>query len=436
MRSGGRELTAEHCPECAEPLARPAEGSPWCAGCEWNLDSYPTHRVVALGGGWLDRLDFRLAFRRDLTTFAEMAGTPPQDQQLTVSSASVVLVLMSAVLIATDVACFVVAARLLMAYGVGLGLLLSVPLIGLGVLMRPRLGRLPHKEYRLHRAVAPSLHALVDRVAAELGTPAPDIIAVDFRYNASTRRAGLRQRRILTIGLPLWITLPPSARVALLAHELGHNVNGDPTRGLLVRPALTTFAVLARTSGIDRSLEDAAYSSSHAYSQVAQMLIWLASRIFAIIHLAITALAAPDHQRAEYRADAMSVRVAGTEGTLAVLERLTLAPQLRRAIHHSAEIHPPEAWAGLAASLRESRSSTLDALHQLTRRNTSLWRSHPPSGLRVKIVRNWPHTAALVELSDKTSAAIEEELGSWYAALHGEILGTRTYRRSPQGLSG
>ena len=40
-------------------------------------------------------------------------------------------------------------------------------------------------------------------------------------------------------------SLTAGERVALLGHELGHFVNGDPRRGLLTQPALTMLASAA-----------------------------------------------------------------------------------------------------------------------------------------------------------------------------------------------
>ena len=41
------------------------------------------------------------------------------------------------------------------------------------------------------------------------------------------------------IGVPLWLMLPPQARISVLAHEFGHVVNNDPMRSVLTAPART-----------------------------------------------------------------------------------------------------------------------------------------------------------------------------------------------------
>jgi heat shock protein HtpX len=418
------------CPRCTQRLARPRVGDPWCAGCEWNLNAYPRHRFAPPGGRWFDRLDFRLAYRRDTASFQARQGSTDVRAQWT--GVRILLIVVSCLLVLTCLACFAVGGWLVGSFGVGLGSLLAMPLIGLAILLRPRVGRMPSSGCRLPPETMPSLFALIGRVADAVGTTAPDVLTGGVHYNAHVRRSGARQRRILELGLPLWLTLPPAARVALLAHELGHDVNGDPLRGLFVRPALTTFATLARATRLDESTDELTTTvSAGGLESILRVVLWLISRGFALIHLGIMTVAAPDHQRAEYEADALAVRVAGTEGALLLLDRLVLRHDITRLIDHAAETRPPADWALLASRLQNSRSQDLPAMHQLTRRSTSLQASHPPSGLRAGMVQSWPSVVGEVALTDEESARIDDELRDWYAALHRDMLGTRGYRGTP-----
>jgi heat shock protein HtpX len=73
------------------------------------------------------------------------------------------------------------------------------------------------------REEAPTLFAVVDRVASAVGTRAPRVIAVGSNYNAAVSAYGLRRRRVLYLGLAMWGVLTPQQLVALLGHELGHS---------------------------------------------------------------------------------------------------------------------------------------------------------------------------------------------------------------------
>jgi len=65
---------------------------------------------------------------------------------------------------------------------------------------------------------------------------------LEEEFNASFGRVGWKQREVLTLGLPLWAILEDAERVALIAHELAHGVNGDPVRGFYVGSAVAALA--------------------------------------------------------------------------------------------------------------------------------------------------------------------------------------------------
>ncbi len=122
-------------------------------------------------------------------------------------------------------------------------LVLGLVMVFAGFLMRPRFGS-PVSEEIVEHGETPTLHGLVAEIAAALETRCADAIAVDEHFNASWQIVGIRQRRVLTLGLPLLVALEPQERVALIAHELAHERNGDGTRGLVVGSSLNGLGVL------------------------------------------------------------------------------------------------------------------------------------------------------------------------------------------------
>jgi len=161
---------------------------------------------------------------------------------------------------------------------------------------------------------------------------------------------------------------------------------------------------------------------------IAGLLLWAVSRVLLLVHVGLSALALRDHQRAEYLADAVAADIAGTEATAEMLDRLVLAPSIVTLIGYNADSTPPARWGAMASSFAASRRSEMTALRQLTERDTSLWDSHPPSGLRVRLLEAWPRQRPQVTLSDEESSRIDRELAGWYAATHRRVLGTRDYR--------
>ncbi|WP_328822533.1 M48 family metalloprotease [Micromonospora rubida] len=112
---------------------------------------------------------------------------------------------------------------------------------------------------------------------------------MDGALNAYATAVGPRRRRVLCLGLPLWGSLPAQERVALLGHELGHFVNGDPRRSLLT-PAFTMLGAAAdllrpvRTVSGGGLLEQAGEAIGWAFG-------WVLSRLLFGVHLVLVAVA-------------------------------------------------------------------------------------------------------------------------------------------------
>jgi hypothetical protein len=423
------------CPRCHGALTRPEKGQPWCTACEWNLRIYDPEVVPPRGWRSLDRWGHRLATRLDQSLFARFGRERPGW-----TAARVVLTAISALLVVLNLACLGLGAWLIVNQFPNWFMVPGLLLILLAVALRPRLGRPPHRGV-LRRDEAPTLFGLVDRVCAAAGAPAPRIIAVTPDFNAGTNRVGLRRRSLLELGMALWITLPPQLRVALVAHEVGHTVSRDLNRALLIQPALTTFRTLAEATGADRSfaqLTRHGRATAHFVDLAGGLLLWTVSRVPLLVHVGLSALALRDHQRAEYLADAVAADVAGTEATVEMLDRLVLAPSVVTLIGYHADSTPPARWGAMASSFAASRRDDMTALRQLTERSTSIWDSHPPSGLRARLIETWPRQRPQVTLSDEESSRIDRELAGWYAATHRRPLGTRDYRqrRSRQSTPG
>src|SRR5262245_2666447 len=104
-------------------------------------------------------------------------------------------------------------------------------------LLKPLLSRpaSPPGDRYLERRDQPRLFAFVERLAAVVGAPVPDRLAIDCQVNAGAGlELGLLRREgsalVLKIGLPLvaGLTLPQLAGV--LAHEFGHFSQGTGMR--------------------------------------------------------------------------------------------------------------------------------------------------------------------------------------------------------------
>jgi Zn-dependent protease with chaperone function len=365
----------------------------------------------------------KLALRLDAQQFAAYEGTPPTRPEWTAARAALVGV--SAVLVALVAGLAVLGGWLVVRNFPSFSILAGVPVLLVAWTLRPRLWSAGDVWHELRRDDAPTLFALLDRVAEAAGTRLPDRVALDADFNAAAGAHGWRRRRTLKIGLPLFGVLTPQQRVAVLGHEFGHFVNGDPARGLLTQPALRTPLILA-----DLMRPAESFVSDSLWGRLAERAVWpfqiLLQRLFVLIGTGVLAVAARDHQRAEYCADALAVRLAGTAATEALMIDFASAEQLVAAIatvergtqanpETARRNHPGATRWRAAADAGRAALNVGDVLEKSVAEDASLWHDHPPSGLRARIVKSWPHTEPSVVLSDEDSARIDAELHPFYA---------------------
>jgi Zn-dependent protease with chaperone function len=208
--------------------------------------------------------------------------------------------------------------------GVGIWFLIARPsvtlvvvgvlLLAIAVVLRPHIERLPAHTPLFDRPAAPELFAMVDDIARTVGTRSVNRIGVDGDFNASVSVYGIRGRRLLMIGMPLWVVLSPDERVALLGHELGHLVNGDLRHGALVWSAaesLRSWSYLLRPSG----------RGNDWLVGIFAYLPWKAVQGIRTLLYRLTFRAA---QRGEYLADRFSASAGGAEAASSLLDKIFL----------------------------------------------------------------------------------------------------------------
>jgi Zn-dependent protease with chaperone function len=157
------------------------------------------------------------------------------------------------------------------------------------------------------------------------------------------------------------------------------------------------------------------------------LLLAMLNTVFATIQLAIDAIAMADHRRAEYAADLASRDAAGSQGAIAMLDRLTLLGDLVDGLVHDVVTKRPDDWGALADRRHAQLQDRLDVRRQASRRMVDLWVTHPPNGSRAALIEGLPRVQGTVSVDPAQSARIDVELGNWYRAAHREILGTREF---------
>ena len=287
-------------------------------------------------------------------------------------------------------------------------------MVGAGIYLRPARPR--NRIATLRRNEAPTLFALLDRISNSLGAGAVDGVQVDDQVNAFLAQYP-NGETVVGLGAPLWQALPPQERIALLAHEVAHLVNGDPARGRLARAAGVT---LARWSTLfsPPSLLDQECNASIVIDDrglLEQIVGGIFGGVLGALHLGFERMLYIDSQRAEYLADLKAADVAGKGAVLALLDRLTLVPL---GWDHLKTLHVDDSnrdrvLACFAAALRDPAPNQADRLRRESDETAhSVDNTHPPTRYRRDTVRAAGADHAAIRHDSVDWAEIERELAS------------------------
>ena len=311
-----------------------------------------------------------------------------------------------------------------------LTLIVGAILIATGWALIPRRHR--RKDTGLTRADAPALYALLDRIADELGTDAPDDVLLDHQFNASLFAPilSLAPHTRLTIGLPLWEALSDQERIALLAHELAHKVNDDNARGGpvgLARWVLESWIYFLYPADEVTYYDRRVYGEAPPGSLLTEILTGILYTVAEGLAVLLERLEYLDHNRAEYLADALASEVAGTEAMAGLLSRLALADLVYRRMMGITPASRSKGAAlfdhiGEAAHDMES-AEAVAALARMEEELLTTDRSHPPTRFRIGFIEAIGPMEPAVTVTEEEMRAIDAEFAPKAAELAEKLCG-------------
>ncbi len=294
-------------------------------------------------------------------------------------------------------------------------IVIGVVMVGAAFVARPRPTPVPAG--LIDRDRFPALFGLADRVADELHAHRVDGIRITNDFNASFGRYGWRGRRIISLGFPLITVLDGRQLVAVIAHEIAHDVNGDPSRqtyvGLAYGAVLELHGLLAP---VDRPVSVTRVTTSTILVGVGAPIantvmrgLSLATRPFVV---AFEVLMRRQSQRAEYLADALAADVAGHDACLSLLRTMHFSQTLAAtagALVASGETDD------LFGRLRRRIADTPEREWQRIDRvmdmeQTQLESTHPPTAQRIRLLSSRPDAAPRVVVDADEQFAIDREL--------------------------
>lgn len=263
---------------------------------------------------------------------------------------------------------------------------------------------------------APELFRLLDTLSDLMGADrfvGATLRAVD---SAAVLSFGLRRRQVLMIGVPLWEVLAPQERLAVLAHEIGHSVNYDAEIGHVVRGALHT---LRRWYALTHPLTLVTRNSRLRTANLVDLVL-----PFHLLHAGAVALLRRSKPRAEYLADHLAASVASTDAVCSAFERFPTARSavgvVATALRARVPSHPWRMVRDYAAALPEHERRRLALIEE--RQGLAVDSTHPPTFLRLRMLRERPALPARLTLDAEWSAAIDAELAPHAERLAGRLM--------------
>jgi len=283
----------------------------------------------------------------------------------------------------------------------GTGLSLAFLFLAFG--SRPRFPTRPVGD-PVMRTDAPERFRLVDEIAAQLQSPPINMILFDERTNAWTGRFGFRRTLTIGIGFPLWEALSPAERVATLAHEVSHNVNGDLRRGFIIGNSLLTLATWVTI------LRPAPTDDGGVVLSLVRILQWiLVSPVMGVSYL-LRRVTLASTRHAELESDRLGATIAGTDAILDALDKTIFASAIDRAVAASVRTGD-DLWDGIRVRLNEIPELDRSAIREEARKVLSRADgTHPPTHLRINALRDLPWSPPKIQLDRNWNDMIDREL--------------------------
>ena len=402
--------TTQPCPECGTEIRGDSRFTVWCAACDWNVDPEEPRPDT----GRLERAERALARRHGEQLLAEMlSGREPRPRR---DASAVTATVLALTVHSVTLALAVGGVWCVVAGWGGAGMVAGLVFLVLAWALAPRVRRLPDDRPVLFRADAPELFALVDEVARAVGTRSVHAIAVNGSINAGVMTYGVRGRRLMVLGMPLWEVLTPEERIALLGHELAHYANGDTRNGLVMGTAMRTLSLWHHT------LQPLPHPS--AIEMVVNALYVVPRLLVRGVLVLLVRLTSRAGMRAEYLADRLAARTASTQAAVGLMDRLLITEALAVLLRSEAN----RAALGGSRSTREARARANELWGLLTayaasvpeseyerqrragaRRGHQVDATHPPTHLRrACLLVGEPQAATVVPQARRTELIASE----------------------------
>lgn len=387
-------LSSTECPECKEPILTDPNYVVWCQKCNWNLKY---EDKVKIKTKW-DEFYLKISKIQSEKLFQTLLKEDLFN--LKTSKLRVFAYLISIGIILANLSLLVLGIYFLFIHWGGISnYLLSFILLALFWLSKPKLRKNISDKF-INKSEFPELYNLVNAVCDELKTSHVESIILDQEFNASITEYGFSKKKVLTIGIPLWNVLNEDEKLDLLGHEIGHCINGDPARRIVISTAIeilidTGYAIYPNKLVPDNISEGWGYFLMELAKYVVvplNLLLRGVAHILWFFAYFLCQLIWFDSQRAEYLADLVATKISGKKSAIGSMEKLALAEVIdfevaQLALKNRKELDTINVFDELNKKVSNLPDHENERLKRLLHfQEHRLDATHPPTGYRIKML--------------------------------------------------
>ena len=408
------------CPKCNKNYQSYPAFKDWCEHCEWNLkkDEYFLNGTKP---SVYDRIVRRIGDRYSKKLFEEIIRQEVVKPKH--SFVSTLTVFVGVVCIVSWLLLAIAGIFLLTLYPNFFAIILGVIILTTAVYLRPFIPKTP--EQYLTQEKVPLLFEVINEINTKLGGSSIDYLVLDHEYNASMSYAGLTRKRVLTLGYPLLYLLNKQEFVCLIAHELAHNVNNDPTRGYFhfyAADMLLNWHILISPTYAMR-WDDINYLLKLGAVPL-YVLMWCVSQTILGVFYIYYWMIHKESQKAEYYADFLEAKLGGKEASLSLSEKLYNGNVLEY-VQQMVVLNPGgkgvmEYLVEFVSTLPEKEKTRIRLLmNSVASRIDS---THPPTKYRMEFIDRKGNTEPEYVLDERKFQDIRQELYQYHTEIENKLM--------------
>lgn len=309
------DTTSLKCKKCGSEIPINPGYTSWCDKCGWNVVPYELEKEDKLSTKILFSIGRKSSEVMLKKVIKEYGRKPKFTIQLfIVYVISTVIYIINAILFLLLIALGLYALKISFNYVGAVGALVF---FFFAYLARPRFVKVNIKP--LERKDFSGLYGIVDEIAAELKLTKIDGIAISGDFNACFIQSGIRGKKYIVIGLPLFYVLEEQEKVALLSHELAHNANNDASRGIFISEALRILE--SWYNFLNPDYLACGISVGGILAIPVNLIKLLLAKMLYLLWYVISVLLWRNKQISEYYADYLASKISGTDAMVSLLEK-------------------------------------------------------------------------------------------------------------------